>query len=88
MIRIVLVGMIAALATAASAQDVPGGSAGSAPSDEGGKAVDVGGLASRGGDALQSRRTFQETIRTEIYTPSGTSRCTPVQRPPDSERPQ
>lgn len=90
MIRIMLAGLLAALATAAPAQDVSGSSvgnapdAGGAPADEGGKAVDVGGLASRGGEALQSRRTFQETIRTEIYTPLYAT----VQRPPDSDRPQ
>ena len=101
--KIVWAVLASGLATAAAAQQVnpvsvvnapavdsDDGSAsdGSVPEDEGDKAVDRGGLSSRGGTALQSRRTFQDTIRTEIYTPIGTSQYTPVQRPPESDRPQ
>jgi hypothetical protein len=58
--------------------------AGAAAQDESGKAGDRGGLSSRGGQALQSQRTFQETIGSRIFTPIGTSMYTPVQQPPDS----
>lgn len=83
------------LALPVAAQQVTGVSVGNAPQgadaapqDESGKAADRGGLASRGGDALQSRHTYQATIGTSIYTPIGTSLFTPVQRPPDSDQPQ
>jgi len=93
--KALMLALLGGLALPGAAQQVSGVSLGNAPQgadaapqDESGKAADRGGLASRGGDALQSRRTFGATIGTSIYTPIGTSMFTPVQRPPDSDQPR
>jgi archaellum component FlaG (FlaF/FlaG flagellin family) len=95
MTRLFIVAVLIGAAAPALAQQVNGVSVNNAPDggsassqDDTGAAADPGGLSSRGGQALQSRKTFQATIGTSIYTPIGTSMYTPVQRPPDSTTPQ
>lgn len=66
----------------ADAAAVGGADADDVPPEASPKVIDRGGLAPRGGTPIDTRRTFEETIGTTIYTPIRTDMYTPVQTPP------